>query len=374
MSGDIKVNTKILRDYASKIDRVNRRLIKVDGRLKRLYFEVPVNELLSLTKADALTGYSWRLTKCSGYLREVANNFECVEKALKDIDLLSYNKNLLSEASDKIYDVGTAIKKGAGKVSSFWNKAVRDAIQSYNEKGTVYKIAQYGKAVLKAAKGITKITTAAGTIIATGGATSPVAVLSIISGLNDIYNATNDAVNIHYEEYDEVGKDFLKDKLVEGGRIIGSSLGNEKIGEVVGAATYYGIDIVTSLDALGVSMDKVKQLSSVNISKFGSEVKEIASIDVSKLFTTDIETLRYKAKLAGYLYTETGKVITSSKILWEVGEHAVGIGEGINDIYSYCHEDFKNPVLNKINKVLTIKKNGQKTADRIIKINQKILN
>lgn len=91
MSGDIKVNTKILRDYASKIDRVNRKLIKVDGRLKTLYFNVPVNELLSLIKVDALTGYSWRLTSCSGYLREVATNFEHVEKVLAECDnILDY--------------------------------------------------------------------------------------------------------------------------------------------------------------------------------------------------------------------------------------------------------------------------------------------
>lgn len=91
MSGAIRLNTNNLREYAARIDRVNNRLVKIDARLKRLYYNVPVSELWSLIKVDAITGFSWNLRQCSGYLRETADNFEAAERELaRQNDILNY--------------------------------------------------------------------------------------------------------------------------------------------------------------------------------------------------------------------------------------------------------------------------------------------
>lgn len=91
MSDAIRINTNNLREYAARIDRVNSRLMKIDARLKRLYYNVPVSELWTLIKVDAITGYSWNLRQCSGYLRETAGDFEAVERELsRQNDILNY--------------------------------------------------------------------------------------------------------------------------------------------------------------------------------------------------------------------------------------------------------------------------------------------
>lgn len=91
MSDAIRINTNNLREYAARIDRVNSRLMKIDARLKRLYYNVPVSELWTLIKVDAITGYSWNLRQCSNYLRETAGDFEAVERELsRQNDILNY--------------------------------------------------------------------------------------------------------------------------------------------------------------------------------------------------------------------------------------------------------------------------------------------
>lgn len=56
--------------------------------------------------------------------------------------------------------------------------------------------------------------------------------MDIITAGNDIINGASDIVYASNEQYDMVGKtNFLKDKLVENGGIIGEQLGNKELGE-----------------------------------------------------------------------------------------------------------------------------------------------
>lgn len=352
---DIIVDTYKLSQYAQRLSTVNRRITQLDNRMCTLYGKVGLQGLFDLMQAKVLTCYSWRILRCQGYLYQTASDFERVERNLGNEDPLSFNKSLVSGIKDIAFNVGVAIKKSAEKVKSFFEKTITDILTSYYSHGTVYKIVQYGKAVLTAVKGVVKIAGGVASIFGTGGMSTPVAILAIISGVNDVWNSIFDATYTYAGDYDKIGQNMLKDKLVEGGKMLGSAFGNEKIGELFGNATYYGIDIVTSLASLQLSMDKIKQLSSTDMGKMAGEMKEIANLDVSKFFTTDLETLRYQTKLAGYTFKETSNFISNVGALATVGGDAVNIGRGLNNIYTSYDPDFKNPVLNTIDDLSTAK-------------------
>lgn len=348
---DIIVDTYKLDRYAQRIATVNSRINRLDHRLDSLYGRVGLQGLWNLMQVDALTCYSGRLVRCQSYLQQTAAEFEQVEKSLGERDPLSFDKSVVSEIQEIIFDVGVAVKKGAEKVKRIAEKAIVDIIDSYQSQGKLYQIVQYGKAALTAVKGVAKIAGGIGSLIGTGGMSTPVAILAITSGINDVWNSIMDGAYTYTEQYDKIGQNLLKDKLVEGGKIIGAAMGNEKIGELLGNATYYGIDIVTSLETLHLSMDKIKQLSSTNMGNLIGEVKEIGKLDVSKIFTTDINTLRYQTKLASYTFKETSNFVSNAAAILSVGKNAVDVSRGFNDIYISQNNDFENPVLNTIDKV-----------------------
>lgn len=78
----IKVDTYKLRDYASRIYDVNRRISNLDGRLDSLYWRVGLLDLWNLMQADLMTGYSWRLSRAASYLNDTASDFDAIETEL----------------------------------------------------------------------------------------------------------------------------------------------------------------------------------------------------------------------------------------------------------------------------------------------------
>lgn len=78
----VKVDTFKLRDYASRIDHVNRRISNLDRRMDSLYLRVGLSGLWDLLQADLMTGYSWRLWRAASYLNDTASDFEAVENEL----------------------------------------------------------------------------------------------------------------------------------------------------------------------------------------------------------------------------------------------------------------------------------------------------
>lgn len=359
---DIIVDTYKLSQYAQRISDVNGRIIRIDNRLDKLYWRAGLLDLWKLMQADIFTGYSWRLLRCQAYLQQTASDFECVEKTIEAEDASNF-KQPTEKANEALYKVGVGVRKFAGNV-------VKSALVSYYSKGTVYKCVQYGKAVMKAAKGVKKISVGVGALILSSGMSSPVSLLTIVSGANDIWNAMADGAYIYNEDYDMVGKtNVLKEKLVNNGGFIGSRLGNENIGKTIGEITYYGIDLVTTLYALDESMDKIKQLSPTNFSKMRGEVNQIKYTDVSGLLTKSHETLRYEAKLAGYSYSATANFFTNAKALCGVGEKAFNVGKSVNNIITV--NNFENPVIeffDKSSDVASKVKTGAKISTGITKL------
>ena len=78
----VKVDTYKLRDYASRIYDVNRRISNLDGRMDSLYWRVGLLDLWNLMQADLLTGYSWRLLRAASYLNDTASDFDAIETEL----------------------------------------------------------------------------------------------------------------------------------------------------------------------------------------------------------------------------------------------------------------------------------------------------
>lgn len=78
----IKVDTYQLRNYAGRLDAVNRRVSSLDSRLDSLYGQVGLLDLWNLIQADLLTSYSLRLKNCSGYLNDSASYFEDAENRI----------------------------------------------------------------------------------------------------------------------------------------------------------------------------------------------------------------------------------------------------------------------------------------------------
>ena len=74
--------TYVLRDYANRIESINKRLASLDARLDSLYLKVGLLDLWNLIQADVLTSYSLRLKNCSGYLNDTAGYFESAENSI----------------------------------------------------------------------------------------------------------------------------------------------------------------------------------------------------------------------------------------------------------------------------------------------------
>lgn len=78
----VKVDTFKLKNYASRLSKVNTRISDLDERLDGLYWRVGLLDLWNLMQADLLTGYSWRLLRAASYLNDTAFDFESAENEL----------------------------------------------------------------------------------------------------------------------------------------------------------------------------------------------------------------------------------------------------------------------------------------------------
>lgn len=78
----IEINTYVLHSYSGRLRDVNRRITFVDSRLDTLYGRVGLKDLWNLLQADLLTGFSWKLLRCSEYLDVTANEFDRIETKL----------------------------------------------------------------------------------------------------------------------------------------------------------------------------------------------------------------------------------------------------------------------------------------------------
>ena len=238
--------------------------------------------------------------------------------------------------------VGKAVCKKASKVKSAVKKGIKKVTDSYYSHGTAYKIIEYGKCALKAAKGVAKVVAGVGTILGSAGGATPVAVLSIISGCNDIYNCMMDGANIYTAQYDKVGKtNGLKDTMSKNmGDFVEAIGGDHELGEKIGKGVYYGIDIVTTVAAFDPQKsdsltNQLKDAKKIDFTKVKQEFDQIGqavkTTGVKNLLFSDIETLKYNSKLASYAFQETGNLIKNTKLLYKVGAKTVEFADVVVD-------------------------------------------
>ncbi len=76
----IKVDTYKLRNYAERLESVNRRINNIDHRLDSLYNKVALEDIWKLLKADLFTTESKKIKKCVSYLEDTAEIFDTAER------------------------------------------------------------------------------------------------------------------------------------------------------------------------------------------------------------------------------------------------------------------------------------------------------
>lgn len=75
----INVNTNTLLSYSVRLDKVNKRLIVLDDRIKGLYSKTGFFDLFDLIQSDIKIGYSLGLNANQNYLKYVAEQFDQVD-------------------------------------------------------------------------------------------------------------------------------------------------------------------------------------------------------------------------------------------------------------------------------------------------------
>ncbi len=80
----ININTTTMRDYASRLAKVNLQVTALDTKINNLYGKVGLRDLLRLIQADILLSFSLRLYRCSKYLEDTAADFEAVERSISN--------------------------------------------------------------------------------------------------------------------------------------------------------------------------------------------------------------------------------------------------------------------------------------------------
>lgn len=133
---DLIVDTNKLNKYAQRISDVNRRINRLDRRLKTLYTQVGLQGLCDLIQADVLTCYSLRLARCQSYLLQTAVSFEEVEKYFAETNPLSFNPHTFTIPPTSLH-IDSKINKRVeitGKYFSIFTEYVSGKIDGYIER------------------------------------------------------------------------------------------------------------------------------------------------------------------------------------------------------------------------------------------------
>lgn len=354
---EVIVDTNSLNQYGNRIERVNKRVTSVAWEIKSLYFHINIADLWDVIKADLFSHYSLRLKKCQAFLFNTADLYELNEKRLFSDDPLNYEeKTFFSFFEDSFFCMGVGVRTTLRGVKSVFKTIITTAVESYYSQGFVFQAVQVGKAAYKCAKGVTKIALGVSSIFASGGLSAPVAVLTVISGFNDLWNGGADLYYIHTGEYDKIGEtNLLKDALADSGKQLGTYFGNSELGEQFGEITYYGVEIITSLATLEQSFDKIKQLRPSDVGKLRGEISNIPKMSVMKIMTTDVEALKYEGKLASYAFPEISNALVNMGAIFEVSKDTYKVATKVDDALCVFHdEDYENPVIEVVDTVSDI--------------------
>ena len=362
MANNIKTDLTALSNSSFSLNKIKNRLENLNDDIEILYWKTG-NAKLKTCNFDV--GCK-KIKKIVNSTRTVSEDFEKLERSVRIGGLLldgldslkysgaSFTMKCVYTAADITTYIGRGVQKDIQKIRSSLDLILED----YYSKGYTYKLVQIGKVAIKAGKGIAKIITGVGSIVGTGGLSTPVALLSVVSGVNDVYNSLVDGAYLATEQYDEIGKyNMLRDRMVEGGEMLGELVGNKKAGNIVANTAYYGIDIITSLGTLESKnvfdknyLNKLKQIKTTDKSKLLGEVKDIANMNIS-----DVSFDKYNLKLMSYAYSETTNFLSNAKLFYSGVKAYTKAAISVNSWYEKVNPDFSNPVVDFFNKIGDVK-------------------
>ena len=378
MAGEIKITPELLNnqaillsslqeEYESLFSSVSSDLNRMNGNWSSLLANNFSGKINSAQKS--FSNVVSMLEAGAKAATESANTMQSVDQALAKMSLGDGNVGVKKKSSgassptgvvtkkkssskkkglfdDICKSVGPAVKKAKKKVKSVIKdavKEVKDKVEelrkSYDEKGAVYEVVQGISIGLKVVKGVGKMAAGIAGLVAavpSGGLTGPVAVLSIISGANDIFNGLTDAALIHEGMYNEVGKhNFMKDTLASNaGDFTEAAFGNREVGENIGKGVYYSVDFVTSMAELDAALNIAGKAAAVT-EKVGGTGAKVAS-GVSSVLAKGSGKVAVKA--TGAAVSAAGKVPTMAKAVVGVIDKTIDFGEKTWDLLTLGDE------------------------------------
>lgn len=278
IKNDLNKQSQKLTAYSNVLNDVMNQFVSADSKKKNNISSVTFNAAKGAAIAGGIAGTANACNAASWLAKE---KLEKINKAAGTNTTakktnVSNLKKFVNWGKKKAKKVAKSVKKTYGNVVKAGKNCASKVGKEINKVKNWYvenkeEINAYGKAAWKIGKGVIKITGAVAVLVGTAGGSAPLAIMDIITAGNDIINGTIDVAYAYNEQYDMVGKtNFLKDKLVENGGVIGEQFGNKELGEQFGDIVYKGVDLVTFLDGADNTLKSLGKVNMIATGKVGN--------------------------------------------------------------------------------------------------------
>lgn len=351
---NIKVNTGILQQIPGNEKKIAHQLSDIEGEINHVIKQMNTMSIASLDQIkselraskNSIASEREKLFMLAGNLEEISSLYERTENNIKS----SYETVSKESFWDKLGSVVSKgeiiVKTGVAKTVEYLQDCVSWWVESYKEKGTVYKVIQTGKAVLGIAAEFSSILLLWGVNSVAGGVGTPLATLGTIYACNGILNNLADIRNCWWGDVEQIGEvDLLKTAMQEGGAQIGNELGNEELGKVVGEGIYTFGSIFSTIVKIDALVGKVIQAPDMWSSIQGG-LKEM------------------KTGMKGLWDIATHSDIGGVKGVWNIMVHHEFVGEIGKDLALLKYEV---PSIVKVMSCIDILKDVKETTSKLIK-------
>jgi hypothetical protein len=251
---DQKVSSR--RNISSRLNNTYQEALRIETKISDLQSFLN-NSVIKYSEAD-------------NYIDHLALKYgiNVVKKHVSDNGKTSKKHKKLS-VWDKLKVGYNAVASDAKKTYSKMKKAISPG-------GSLYKEFQIGKAVFGIAVGTATVIASVGGAIVSGGATSPLAIMTAIYGVNEIISGTSDLVNAIQGDNKNLGKVNVLKSLISGtGGKIGGVFGNKEEGKEIGQGLYYAGSLTTVVVGAWGGAKNLKNVHNFKGSGFGREIKNL---------------------------------------------------------------------------------------------------
>lgn len=350
--------------------------------------------------AASLSAYSKDIDAVSQKVAAARNCFENTEaKIISAIDALSAGTGQ-DEASvgaslhasdleqgvsivDIFSDWFSKLKTGAQVVSgklSDWKSAI---VQSWKDKGTIYRIVKGVGAAVQIVGGVATVVCAIAGTGVTAGMGAPATILVGAYGANSAISGIADLWNCITGDVDKIGNvDALKSGMSIIGGQVGKWLGNEQIGQSVGEAVYHAGSIATVVYTMknlgdkiiqskhaGTSLKQSIELTKETLQKAKGEVSQGLKGVWDIATKTDLSMLRHDFKLLEYTVPNIVKVASDAELIKKGVVNGYNLidksGKLIESITDWSINRGPFNAMKKINDALEVQSKKDKISDAI---------